>query len=373
MSEDALAEAIFEDRRPRGLSLEEAMRMADAYRTWLAELRAGTAVNRYDPDEVERLLDRNLQRVGRMSAVYGPQEKGKTNLCAVVTEAILACRPWEVYSNVPYPWQAGAGEAPPRLHLVESLSELMAALSRDLLAGKTDAAVILDEFDQVDDSHSWAEETSESWSKFVNLKRHYAARGPLVVFHALHKVPLDIRSGSTGSAYKLVSRGGEHLLIDLEDPSEWVSTVPRSALPHLTYGLRGFKLDVDVEDLQSLFSGPGFRADRRAVAETTLRFLREAATRPSPEQARAVFRKLRALQVANAEGAIREQELVEQDLLAGRTRREIVTRRGATTNLISAIRKRLVAEGRLTVDGTSARSPRAGDGAKEPPAAASSP
>jgi hypothetical protein len=209
-----------------------------------------------------------------MSAVYGPQGKGKTNLCAVLTEVILACRPgWEVYSNVPYPWHFGAAETPPRLHLVESLSELLRALSRRALEGKVDAAIILDEFDQTTSSHSWQSEASESWSRFVYVKRHYSARGPLVVFHDFNWIPLSVRSGSSGSPFKLIVRRGEHVLADLEDPREWVATVGKSYLPYLTMGLRGFALDVDMAEFQSRLSGPEFAGNRKAVAEATIGYL----------------------------------------------------------------------------------------------------
>lgn len=172
-----LVDAIAEDRRQYGITQDGATLLAKRYEAWLAELKAGRAADLYHEDTVTRLLDNSLLRLNRMSAIYGPQGKGKTNLCAVLTEIILACRPqWEVYSNVPYPWHFRAAETPPRLHLVESLSELLRALSERALEGKVDAAIILDEFDQTTSSHTWQSEASESWSRFVYVKRHYSAR-----------------------------------------------------------------------------------------------------------------------------------------------------------------------------------------------------
>ncbi len=287
VADPSLVDAIWQDRshRPGGFSKEAARRLADRYEEWLDRVQDGTAADLYVPEEVDRLLGA-VQRRGRMSALYAPQEKGKTNLCAFVTELILACRPgWEVFTNVPYPWHGGGGRAPEHLHLIESDEELLTKLSERLKEGHGNSAIILDEFDQVDTSHSWSSDASQSWSKFVNVKRHYGAMGPLVVFHAFNQVPLEIRSGSTGSAFKLVVRGGEHTLIDLENLDEWVATIDRSVLPHLTYGLRGFELCVDFGALQRRFRGSAFRGDPAAVAEETLRFLEEARDIRAAEEA----------------------------------------------------------------------------------------
>jgi hypothetical protein len=276
MTDPAMVDAILEDRRPLGWTRERAERYVDRYEEWLEELERGEAWKRYDEVEVRRFLDNGVQRVGRMSAVYGPQGRGKSNLCSVTAELVLACRPdWEVYSSVPYSWYRGVGKAPDRLHVADSMSQLLRVFSEAILAEKGDAAVILDEFDQVDTSHTWATEDSESWSRFVNVKRHYQARGPLVVFHSFNEIPLGIRSGAKGSAFKLIARGGEHALIDLEDPSEWKATIPVSTLPYLSYGLLGFALDVDMAELLQKFRGDSFRADQRSVAEVTLHFLNE--------------------------------------------------------------------------------------------------
>lgn len=353
----SLVDAIAEDRRQYGMTRERAVPLAKRYEAWLIELQAGRAADLYHEDTVTRLLDDSLLRLNRMSAVYGPQGKGKTNLCAVLTEVTLACRPdWEVYSNVPYPWHFGAAEAPPRLHLVESLSELLRALSERALEGKVDAAIILDEFDQTTSSHSWQSETSESWSRFVYVKRHYSARGPLVVFHDLNWIPLSVRSGSSGSPFKLIVRNGEHVLADLEDPREWVATVGRSYLPYLTMGLRGFSLDVDMAELQSRLSGPGFAGNRKSVAQATIAFLDEQARKERAE----------AVRETEEEGlGGRARQLLQE----GWTVQRVADAVGRSHGWVGNLRKELVMDGSLTgIHPSTARAPRTREGAQRLPA-----
>lgn len=307
----ALVEAIYDDRKLAGFSRTFAEDRARDYASWLRELEAGTASRRYLEGEVDRLLG-FLQRQGRLSAVYGPQGKGKTNLSAFVTEIVLACRPdWQVLSNVPYPWYAGKGKAPPRLKLVESDVDLLRALSENILAEKWPTAVVLDEFDQAVTSHTWSTDISKSWNKFVNVKRHYLAMGPLLVYHALNQIPLEARSSSTGSVFKLIVRDGEHALIDLEDDtlSTWASTIDRSALPYLTHGLRGFSLSVDFGALQDRLRGPSFRGDPRSVAEETLAFLDEweAEQRAEADEAAAEARHAHAAAIMKLDNAVAEQ------------------------------------------------------------------
>ena len=221
-----------------------------------------------------------MLRAGRGAALYAAQGRGKTNALAFVTQLVLRYRPeWEVFTNVPYPWWARAGETPPRLHLVESLSGLLRGLSNRTVDGKW-SAVLIDEFDQVDTSHSWASAGSESWAKYLFVARHYMTRGPLVVFHSFNFIPLTIRGGDVGSPFKLVNVHGERRIGDLENPKgPWVGVIPESDLPYLTFGLRGFRIDVDVQDLEGQFTGPEFAGDVEAVARTTLAYLDTLATR----------------------------------------------------------------------------------------------
>ena len=196
----------------------------------------------------------------------------------------------------------------------------MEGLSRRTLQGQW-SAVIIDEFDQVDTSHSWASAGSESWARYLFVARHYLTRGPLVVFHSFHFIPLTIRGGSVGSPFKLIVRKGERVIADLENPDgAWVGTYPESDLPFLTFGLRGFRLDVDVGELESRFTGPRFAGDVTAVAETTLEFLESTRSRPSYRDALARRKELLAL----AHGSNVEKDwAMARDLASGMSWRKV--------------------------------------------------
>lgn len=330
-----LVEAILRDRSPYGWSREEAERAAARYETWLQDLTHPAVPSEKGRGSLQYVLDRCLLRPGRGAALYGAQGKGKTNVLAVVTQLVLRYRPaWDVFSNVPYPWWAGAGAAPPRLHLTESLSDLLEGLSRRTLEGRW-SAVIIDEFDQVDTSHSWASAGSESWAKYLFVARHYLTRGPLVVFHSFHYIPLTIRGGSVGSPFKLIVRDGERVVADLENPDgAWVGTYPESDLPFLTFGLRGFRLDVDVQELESRFTGPRFAGDVTAVAETTLEYLR---TRT--EAAKTGESAGRAVGLSQAV----KDRAVAADIQLGLTAREILRKHHINPNRLARVRALLEA------------------------------
>jgi hypothetical protein len=353
-----LVEAVLRDRAPYGWRREDAERAATRYENWLRDLNQTPAPSDKGLRTLQYVLDRCLLRPGRGAALYGAQGKGKTNVLAVVTQLVLRYRPeWDVFTNVPYPWWAGAGPVPARLHLTESLSDLLAGLSRRTLEGRW-SAVIIDEFDQVDTSHSWASAGSESWAKYLFVARHYLTRGPLVVFHSFHYIPLTIRGGSVGSPFKLVVRNGERVIADLENPDgAWVGTYPESDLPFLTFGLRGFRLDVDVQELESRFTGSRFAGDVTAVAETTLGYLTEEGARKKRRQE--TLQKEREYRASRAEGRVIVEERIASDLLAGRTYREILARYRVSPAFVADVRKRLIAEGRFALSASGARAPRA--------------
>jgi len=310
-----LVEAIYRDRSPYGQNREDAERASARYEAWLMDLEYPPVLTDQGRRTLNHVLDRCLLRPGRGAALFAAQGKGKTNVLAVITQLVLRYRPeWDVFTNVPYPWWAGGGKAPPRLNLIGSLSDLLAGLSRRTLQGKW-SAVIIDEFDQVDTSHSWASTGSESWAKFLFVARHYMTRGPLVVFHSFHFIPLTIRGGSVGSPFKLLVRKGERVIADLENPDgAWVGTYPESDLPFLTFGLRGFRIDVDVQELESRFTGPKFAGDVTAVARATLQFLKETRDRPSYRDALAQRKEILAL----AHGSNTEKDwAIARDLAAG--------------------------------------------------------
>ncbi len=321
MPDDRLVAAILRDRGPYGWDEHDAIAAAERYEAWLADIKAldgqRPELTPYGHRVLGNLFDRTLLRAGRGAALYAAQGRGKTNTLAWITQMVLRYRPeWEVFTNVPYPWWAGAGETPPRLHLIEGLRDLLGALSRRTLKARW-SAVLIDEFDQSDTSHSWATEGSEAWAKYLFIARHYMTRGPLVVFHSFHFIPKTIRGGSVGSPFKLVSRGGQRRIGDLENPSgDWVAVVPESDLPFLTFGLRGFKLDVDVQALEAEFTGPQFAGDVEAVARTTLEFLARPPT-TTGEQVRAAKAELRDREVSAAEGRKLRERLMAEDLEGG--------------------------------------------------------
>ncbi len=349
-----LVEAILRDRSPYEWTKEDAERAALQHETWLDDLANPPALTEQGRKTLNYVLDRSLLRPGRGAALYATQGKGKTNVLAVVSQLVLRYRPeWEVFTNVPYPWWSGAGRAPPRVHLIESLSELLEGLSQRTLQGRW-SAVIIDEFDQVDTSHSWASAGSESWARYLFVARHYLTRGPLVVFHSFHFIPLTIRGGSVGSPFKLIVRKGERVIADLENPDRgWVGTYPESDLPFLTFGLRGFRLDVDVGQLESRFTGPRFAGDVTAVAQTTLEYLEGTRTVKETEE--------RANLEAGA-GQAAKDLAIASDLRAGLSARDIASKRHVNFGRIGRVRG-LVDAGLLPLlPATDARARRAREG-----------
>lgn len=161
MPDERLVEMILRDRSPYGWDRQHAVEAAERYESWLRGLATPPQLSEESQRKMRHVLERSLLRAGRGSALYAAQGRGKTNALAVVTQLVLVNRPWEVFTNVPYPWWSGHGPAPPRMHLTESLSGLLKALSERTLKGKW-SAVIIDEFDQSDTSHSWATDASES-------------------------------------------------------------------------------------------------------------------------------------------------------------------------------------------------------------------
>ena len=363
MPDEKLVEMILRDRSPYGWARPDAVAAAERYEGWLRGLKVHPELPEESLRKIRHVLDRSLLRPGRGAALYAAQGKGKTNALAVITQLVLVNRPdWEVFTNVPYPWWAGAGTAPPRLHLTESLSDLLTQLSERTLKGKW-SAVIIDEFDQSDTSHSWASAGSESWAKYLFVARHYLTRGPLVVFHSFNFIPLTIRGGAVGSPFKLVTRQGERVIADLENPDgEWVCTVPEADLPYLTFGLRGFRIDVDVQELEALFTGPKFAGVVTAVAKTTLWYLQKTQGRPSYREALA--RRKEILALAN-QSNVEKDWAIARDLAAGMTWKQVTENHHVSRERVSraaALIPHLPKEPGTGYGGTGARDPRAREG-----------
>jgi len=280
---EPLAREIFEDRVDRGVSEQGAERRARRYRAWL-----GTLPEKHDRATCEEeALIRNWPgdlcfHTGQATVFVARQGAGKTNTLAYLIQKAIEHRPeWDVYTNIPFPWEgrlAGTVPAPPRLHPVASLSQLLRGIASTILGGRV-PAVVIDEMDQASTSHEWASDRSESWTKFLFVERHFRVRGPLLAYHVYEHVPLPLRrvGDLRGSYFRVVVLGGEHLLARVEDTSSWWG-VRESVLPYLTLGLRGFDLDVDMADLERRLDG-----DRKEVARQTLAYLDELERRQQNE------------------------------------------------------------------------------------------
>ena len=265
------------------MSEQGAERRARRYRAWL-----GTLPEKHDRAtcEEEALIRKwpgdLCFHTGQATVFVARQGAGKTNTLAYLIQKAIEHRPeWDVYTNIPFPWEgrlAGTVPAPPRLHPVASLSQLLRGIASTILGGRV-PAVVIDEMDQASTSHEWASDRSESWTKFLFVERHFRVRGPLLAYHVYEHVPLPLRrvGDLRGSYFRVVVLGGEHLLARVEDTSSWWG-VRESVLPYLTLGLRGFDLDVDMADLERHLDG-----DRKEVARQTLAYLDEFERRQQNE------------------------------------------------------------------------------------------
>ena len=211
---------------------------------------------------------------GRPSVVFAGQGKGKSNFGAWVIGLVLENRPgWDVYTNIPFPWDRDGGgppEARPsdRLHAISSLSEALAGAAGSVAEGRSPALVI-DEMDQAVTSHNWSSGDAQSWQRLMNIERHLRIRGPLLVYHAYRHVPVVLREGTMlKSLLQVIVRHDSRWVI--KRGVEGFLHVPQAVLPYLSYGLRGFAIDVDVQDLEKHLSGSS-----DAVACQIVRYLAE--------------------------------------------------------------------------------------------------
>ena len=304
-----LAKTIFEDRVDRGVSWEGALRRARRYRAWLGSLSVGHDT-RSCPEEISiRHWPGDLCfHTGQATVFVAKQGAGKTNTISYLIEKAIEHRPeWDVYTNVPFPWDGpleGTVPAPPNLHAVRSMTELLRGVANTILADRI-PAVAIDEMDQASTSHEWASERSESWTKFLFVERHFRVRGPLLAYHVFEHVPLPLRrvGDLRGSYFRVVVLGGERLLARVEDISAWWG-VRESVLPYQTLGLRGFSLDLDMADVENHLDG-----DRREVARQTIAYLNELEQRRREEAdlAGAEAREVHATAVAEVDLAVAEQ------------------------------------------------------------------
>jgi hypothetical protein len=253
---EPLAQSILEDRVDRGETLEGARRKATRYARFLESLSQPHDVATCPYERELRAWPGDIGfHVGQSTVLVAKQGAGKTNAISLLVQKALRHRPtWDVYTNVPFPWDdelRGIVPAPAHLHTVASMSQVLRGIATTILADRIPALAI-DEMDQVSTSHEWANERSESWTKFLYVERHFRVRGPLLAYHVHQHVPLPLRriGALRGSYFAIVVKGGERLLARVEDLSKWW-VVGESALPFQTLGLRGFEIDVDMADLEA--------------------------------------------------------------------------------------------------------------------------
>lgn len=278
-----LANLMLEDREDKGETEDGSLRRARRYTRFLEFVTpAGPRYHEHDAltcaeETAIRQWPANLGfHLGQASVFVAGQGKGKTNAVSFLIGKALAHRPdWDVYTNVPYPWDpraplAGVVPSPPNLHHVDDMVGLLRGVATTILAGRK-PAVAIDETDQAVTSHEWSTDRAESWTRFLFVERHFRVRGPLLVYHYFESVPLPLRrSGDLrGSYFRVVVRGGERRLARVEDTSQWW-VVGESALPFLTLGWGGFDINVDMADLEKRLAG-----GHKQVAETVLEYLVE--------------------------------------------------------------------------------------------------
>lgn len=313
---EVLAEAIREDRVDRGVDLEGARRRALGYRQWLETLPERHDRETCEDEELIRRWPGDLGfHTGQATVFVARQGAGKTNALSYLVQKAIEHRPeWDVYTNVPFPWDGplhAVVPAPPRLHTVRSMSGLLRGVAETIRADRI-PAVAIDEMDQATTSHEWASERSESWTKFLYVERHFRVRGPLLAYHVYEHVPLPLRriGDLRGSYFRVVVRGGERRLARVEDTSAWW-VVRESVLPYQTLGLRGFALDVDMGDLENRLDG-----DRREVARQVTAYLDEWEGRRR-EEAALEARETRAATLAAVNAALAEQHQARLDRREG--------------------------------------------------------
>jgi hypothetical protein len=269
----ALASAILADRVDRGCTQENALARAQSYAAWLEDLERVPHDRATCPDEefIRRWRGEFGLHTGQASVLVAKQGAGKSNTMAYLIERAIQHRPeWDIYSNLPFPWDTdrrGVVPSPPRLYPVRSLSSLVRQMcTRTIPAGRI-PAVFVDETDQSATSHSWAQTADESWMRFLYVERHFRVRGPMLVYHFYEHVPLPLRQQGAlrGSYFRVVVRGGRRRLACVEDTSRWFG-VGETRLPYYNLGLSGFDLDVDMKPLTATLNGSLQEMATQAVA-----------------------------------------------------------------------------------------------------------
>lgn len=263
---EALAQAISADRQT---GPEAARALAEKYLLWRATL-PDRKVQSWEDRKARRYIEGAWLWEGRPSVVFAGQGRGKSNFAAWVIEKVLETRPeWDVYTNLPFTWDPDGGGPPEsepwgRIHPVRSLSEVLRGAVQSVRIGRKPALVI-DEMDQAVTSHDWMSGDGRSWQRLLNIERHLRLRGPLLVYHAYRHVPVVLREGTMlKSMLQVIIKDGHRWIVRREE--EGFLQIPPTVLPYLAYGLRGFDVDLDVQDLERHLSGSSEAIGQQLIA-----------------------------------------------------------------------------------------------------------
>ncbi|MGI0151386.1 MAG: hypothetical protein ACREC5_05570, partial [Thermoplasmata archaeon] len=144
---ETLAETIREDRVDRGVDLEGAHRRALRYRKWLEALPEGHDRSTCADEEYIRRWPGDLCfHTGQATVFVARQGAGKTNTLSYLVQKAIEHRPeWDLYTNVPFPWDGplrGVVPTPPRLHSVRSMSGLLRGVAGTILEDRIPAVAI---------------------------------------------------------------------------------------------------------------------------------------------------------------------------------------------------------------------------------------
>ncbi len=348
-----LADLLREDRsdsRPP-LSPERAESVARRYRAWLSRLES-------PPGDMERLWSTESRtwpadlffHVGKPTILVAPQGHGKTNAAAFLVQMALRLRrDWDVYTNIPFPWDQeleGVVPKPPNLHSVHNAVDLMRGVANTILAGRRPAAV-LDESGQWLSSHDWRSDAAEAMTKFVYVERHFRLRGPVLVYHTWKTVlePFRQEGDLRGSYCRVIRAHGTYRIAREEDRTTWWG-IHESDLPYLTVGLTGFDMNLDFQEL-----GSRLRGSIRTVAQQVLDYLQQLEDRRAEEENVAALeaRETHVASVANMELAVAEQHqamLDRRERIIRRfmedpsyTSRRAVREEGASSSYVAALRE----------------------------------
>lgn len=255
----SMAEIIAEEIEATSLtSSQAAMQAAGNYLSILEDLRNSTGALSGDP-EMEALrartaywVDKHFLFKGLTTVLVAKAGTGKTHFGSwLILRALFLHPEWDIYTNIPFFWVGNdslENLKPPRLYSVMSMSQLLKASAQSILDGRM-PAVILDEMDGALMSQLWRTNQNLSWERFTFIERHLMIRGPLLLYHEVSDVPHYLRKGALANQIVgIYLHGGQrYVFSQRSQPNALIIDGP--VIPYSTYGLMGFRIDVDVGKL----------------------------------------------------------------------------------------------------------------------------